>query len=53
LHSSPFYKEKAGDVSLTVSDNYSDCLVRLPLFFELTEEEQQLIINTIIEFYNS
>jgi dTDP-4-amino-4,6-dideoxygalactose transaminase len=53
LHSSPFYKEKAGDVSLNVSDYYSDCLVRLPLFFELTEEEQQLIINTIIEFYNS
>ena len=53
LHSSPFYKEKAGDVSLPVSDYYSDCLVRLPLFFELTEEKQQLIIDKIIEFYNS
>lgn len=53
LHSSPFYKEKAGDVSLPVSDCYSDCLVRLPLFYELTEVEQQLIINKIIEFYIS
>jgi len=53
LHSSPFYKEKAGDVSLPVSDYYSDCLVRLPLFYELAEAEQQLIIDKIIEFYNS
>ncbi|MER0442081.1 dTDP-4-amino-4,6-dideoxygalactose transaminase [Emticicia sp. W12TSBA100-4] len=52
LHSSPFYKEKAGDVSLPISDYYSDCLVRLPLFYELTEIEQQLIIDKIIEFYN-
>ena len=52
LHSSPFYKEKAGDVSLPISDYYSDCLVRLPLFYELTESEQQLIIDKIIEFYN-
>lgn len=53
LHSSPFYKEKADDVSLPISDYYSDCLVRLPLFYELTEVEQQLIINKIIEFYIS
>lgn len=52
LHSSPFYKEKAGDVSLPISDYYSDCLVRLPLYYELSEAEQQLIIDKIIEFYN-
>ncbi|MFY7910358.1 MAG: dTDP-4-amino-4,6-dideoxygalactose transaminase [Emticicia sp.] len=52
LHSSPFYREKAGDVSLPVSDYYSDCLVRLPLFYELTEVDQQLIIDKIIGFYN-
>lgn len=53
LHSSPFYKEKAGNASLPISDYYSDCLVRLPLFYELTEADQQLIIDKIIEFYNS
>lgn len=52
LHSSPFYKEKAGDVSLPISDYYSNCLVRLPLFYELTEADQQLIIDKIVEFYN-
>jgi dTDP-4-amino-4,6-dideoxygalactose transaminase len=53
LHSSPFYKEKAGDVLLPISDYYSDCLVRLPLYYELSEVEQQLIIDKIIQFYNS
>jgi dTDP-4-amino-4,6-dideoxygalactose transaminase len=52
LHSSPFYKETAGDVSLPISDYYSNCLVRLPLFYELTEADQQLIIDKIVEFYN-
>jgi dTDP-4-amino-4,6-dideoxygalactose transaminase len=52
LHSSPFYKEKASDVLLPISDYYSDCLVRLPLYFELSEAEQQLIIDKIIEFYD-
>ena len=52
LHSSPFYQEKAGEVSLPMSDYYSDCLVRLPLFYELSEADQQLIIEKIIAFYN-
>ena len=52
LHSSPFYKEKASDVLLPISDYYSDCLVRLPLYFELSKAEQQLIIDKIIEFYD-
>ena len=51
LHSSPFYKEKAGNVSLPISDKYSDCLVRLPLFYELTETQQELIIDKILEFF--
>jgi hypothetical protein len=28
------------------SDNFSDCLLRLPLYFELTESEQDAIINS-------
>ncbi|AFK04286.1 TDP-4-keto-6-deoxy-D-glucose transaminase [Emticicia oligotrophica DSM 17448] len=52
LHSSPFYQEKAREVSLPMSDYYSDCLVRLPLFYELSEADQQLIIEKIIAFYN-
>ena len=31
------------------SDMFSDCLVRLPLFYELTDEQVEYIINTIKE----
>ncbi len=35
LHKSPFYREKHDGRTLPESDRYSDCLVRLPMFFEL------------------
>ena len=35
LHKSPFYHEKHDGRTLVNSDNFSDCLIRLPLFFEL------------------
>lgn len=37
LHSSPFYKEKCIR-NLPESDSYSNCLLRLPLFYELNVE---------------
>ncbi|MBU2060218.1 MAG: dTDP-4-amino-4,6-dideoxygalactose transaminase [Bacteroidetes bacterium] len=36
LHKSPFYHDKHDGRDLSKSDHYSDCLIRLPLFFELT-----------------
>jgi dTDP-4-amino-4,6-dideoxygalactose transaminase len=47
LHSSPFYKEKHDERSLPYSDNYSDCLLRLPFFFELGENDIIRICNTL------
>lgn len=38
LHSSDFYREKHGDRQLPNCDRYADCLVRLPLFYELDPE---------------
>lgn len=35
LHSSPYYKEKNGTQELGQSDRYSDCVLRLPMFYEL------------------
>ncbi len=35
LHSSEFYKNKHDGRELRNSDNFSDCLVRLPMFYEL------------------
>jgi dTDP-4-amino-4,6-dideoxygalactose transaminase len=51
LHKSPFYKKQYKGKELTNCDNFSDRLLRLPLFYELTEEEMQRVIDTIYEFY--
>jgi dTDP-4-amino-4,6-dideoxygalactose transaminase len=48
LHKSPYYKDKYKGPELPQSDRYSDCLVRLPLFYDL--DEQEYIIKTIINF---
>lgn len=51
LHTSPFYKDKHDGRFLPNSDLYSDCLVRLPLFYELNMEEVRYIIDCVIKFY--
>lgn len=38
LNSSPFYMEKHDDRNLIESDRYADCLLRLPLYYELDTE---------------
>ncbi len=39
LHKSHYYSDKHDGRVLPISDNYSDCLIRLPLFYELNPEE--------------
>lgn len=48
LHNSPYYKPKYTGNQLPQSDNYSDCLVRLPLYYDLAEVED--ICETINNF---
>lgn len=48
LHKSSFYHNLHGDRQLQFSDLYTDQLVRLPLFYELTKEEIDRIISIII-----
>ena len=50
LHSSEYYRDKHGDRILPNCDKYGDCLVRLPLFYELKDEEVECIINSIRSF---
>lgn len=52
LHSSKFYAEKHGDRQLPNCDSYSDRLLRLPLFYELSDTEVRKIIQHIIDFCN-
>ena len=50
LHKSSYYeKYSTRKRELPNSDMFSDCLVRLPLFYELTDEQVEYIINTIKE----
>ena len=51
LHSSPFFKKKYKGKKLENSDFFSDHLVRLPLYYELANTEQEKIINEIKSFY--
>ena len=46
LHSSPYYKDKHDGRVLPCADNFTDTLLRLPLFFEL---DVQTVIKQIIE----
>lgn len=47
LHASPYYAEKHDGRELPNCDKYAECLVRLPLYYDLNIEEQHLIINLI------
>lgn len=52
LHLSDYYASVEKNIpSLPNCDRYADCLVRLPMFFELTDDEVQKIIKDILNFY--
>lgn len=50
LHSSEYYKDKHDGRQLPNCDRYADCLVRLPLYFELSDEDVNSIVNAILNF---
>lgn len=47
LHDSPYYQPLHDGRVLANSDHFSDCLVRLPLFYELTDEQVDYICQTV------
>jgi dTDP-4-amino-4,6-dideoxygalactose transaminase len=53
LHKSPYYINKHDQRELPNSDLYSDCLLRLPLYYELTSSDLKLICNEITVYYQS
>lgn len=48
LHSSPYYQDKYEGYELVNSDNYTNCLLRLPLYFELTPDQLNSIIQILV-----
>lgn len=47
LHKSPYYHGKHGKRRLPNSDRYENCLVRLPFYFEIKEEEIFQLIKSL------
>jgi dTDP-4-amino-4,6-dideoxygalactose transaminase len=48
LHKSPFFQDKHDGRTLPETDNFTDTLVRLPLFYELSDNGQQEKIIKVI-----
>jgi dTDP-4-amino-4,6-dideoxygalactose transaminase len=51
LHKSEYYKNKYKGKDLKNADRYADCLVRLPLYYELLEDDVVRISMLIAENY--
>lgn len=51
LHKSPFYKERHDGRNLPNADRYSDCLIRLPLYYELEKEDVDIVVRNVSLFF--
>ena len=54
LHLSGYYKANYTEIpNLPFCDRFADCLLRLPMFYELKDEEIKIVVDLIHEFYKS
>lgn len=53
LHSSPYYNAKHDGRELPNTDNYANCLVRLPFYYSLSENDQNQILQSILSFVHN
>lgn len=53
LHQSSFYAQQHDGRSLPHSDHYSDCLLRLPLYYELEDGQVQWIVDKMEQFFQT
>jgi dTDP-4-amino-4,6-dideoxygalactose transaminase len=53
LHSSPYYLKTHAEKKFPHAEHYSETLVRLPLFFDLTPEKALIISALITDFFSS
>ena len=52
LHSSAYYKDQFKGEPLVHCDHYGDCLVRLPLYYELSDEDATRVAQLVLEGVN-
>ncbi len=51
LHDSPFYKNKHDGREMLNAKKYEECLIRLPLWVELSNNQIDYIVEKILSFY--
>ena len=51
LHKSPFYQDKHDGRDLAYCDHFADCIVRLPLYYDLSKGDIDRIVKEIQRFY--
>ena len=51
LHKSEYYKDKHDGRTLKNADRYTDCLLRLPLYYSLTDQNADRVVSLIMDFY--
>lgn len=49
-HTSKFHQKEWKGAALIQADHYSDCLLRLPFFYELSDQEQGHVIRSVLKF---
>lgn len=52
LHKSPYYQNRHDGRNLTNSDRFTDQLVRLPFYYELSLQDVERIIDSVKSFFN-
>ena len=52
LSSSPYYHDKHDGRSLPECDRFADCLVRLPMFYDLNQEDVDAICELIAKYFS-
>jgi len=53
LHKAPYWKGEYDNIKLPVTDRVSDTLLRLPMFYDIKDEEIFYICDRIKDFYKS
>jgi len=51
LHDSPYYHDRHDGREMPNAKNFEECLVRLPLWVNISEKEVNFVIQKVLEFY--
>jgi len=53
LHKAPYWKGKYDDIDLPITVKVSETLLRLPLYYNMKEEEIEFVVEKILKFYKN